>query len=523
MRMWRIGKRVPIFSWKTSRTSLIVVLMLCASTVFLSAASGPSIITIYPASQTVSSGDPVTISVNCSPQQPIKAFQFDLSFNPALLQATSVSEGSFFKGYTTFFNPGTIDNVNGTIVHIYDLIVGPGNVTNAGTFISVNFTAKSSSDTTTLALNNLGVTNETDFIQVTVTTASVTVNGPSLPPYTPPPSEPPSPPPLSSQNQPPSSPLKPLGPALIELGVPYVYNSSAVDPDGDRVRLRFDWGDGSLSNWTEFVSSNTMVSMSHTWRTVSNYTVRVIAQDENNSNSSWSDPLTVIVSQATSEGNPPVVDFVIPSGVSANQTVVFNASGSYAPAGVIVSYQWDFGDGVNGTGKTPVHIYQHPGQYTVTLTITDDSGMTYSTTQLVTVSAMTAGVPTEKNAVSPFSLSSLVLVVIFGVILSVLVIFRDRIKTFVIQWSIDLSRRRLARFDNESVSLEQILDALFMDMQKKTIEPSVDYILDAYSGLIIDNVEKKGGFRLPVLSIEEIERLVDDRIHALVVARVDMM
>jgi len=520
MRIWWLGIKVSILSWKTSRTSIIVLLVLCASTIFLSAASGSPIVTIDPVSQTVSSGDTVTISVNCSPQQPIQAFQGKLSFNPALLQATSVSEGSFFKGYSTFFNSGTIDNVVGTIVGIYDLIVGPGNVTNTGTFIFVNFTAKSRSGTATLTLYDWGVvTNETVLIPVNVTTARVTVNGP--PPYNPPPIEPSPPPP--SQNQPPSSPMKPLGPALIGVGVPYVYNSSAVDPDGDRVRLRFDWGDGSLSNWTEFVSSNAQVSMSHTWRTVSNYTVRVIAQDENTSNSSWSDPLTVIVSQETPGGGSPVADFIIPPGVSANQTVIFNASGSNASNSVIVSYLWNFGDGVNGTGKTPTHIYQLPGQYTVTLTITDDSGMTYSTTQLVTVSAMTAGVPKEKNAVLPFSLSTLVLVVILGVILSVMVVFRDRIKAFVIQRSIDSSRRRLARFNVESTTVEQILDSFFMDMQKKTKEPSTDYILDAYSGWIIDKAEKKSAFQPPHLSIEEIERLVDDRIHAMIVARIDKM
>lgn len=522
MRIWRKVKRAPILFGKTFRTGMIAFLVFCASTIFISAVSGSAIITLSPVSQTVIPGDTVSISVNCSPQQPIKAFQFDVSFNPALLEATLVSEGSLFEGYPTFFNPGTIDNVAGTIVEIYDLIIGPGNVTNAGTFITVNFTAKSASGTTTLALNNLGVTNEKDFIQVSVTTASVTVNGPSTPPYTPPPSEPPSLPP-SSQNQPPSSPMKPIGPAFIELGVTYVYNTSAVDPDGDRVRLRFDWGDGSVSNWTEFVSSNAQVSMSYTWRTVSNYTVRVIAQDEHASNSSWSDPFTVIVSQGTGEEGLPVADFIIPPDVSANQTVIFNASGSSAPGGVIVSYQWDFGDGVNGTGKTPVHSYQHPGRYTVTLIITDDSGMTYSTTQLVIVSATSAGVPNEKNAVFPFSLSTLALVAVLGMILCVLVMFRNRIRAFFIQRSIDSSRMRLARFDDESMTLEEILDSFFVDMQKKIKEPSAEYVLNAYSGWIIDNVEKKGGFRPPVLSIEEVERLVDDRIHALIVEKVDRM
>ena len=39
-------------------------------------------------------------------------------------------------------------------------------------------------------------------------------------------------------------------------------------------------------------------------------------------------------------------------------------------------YTWDFDDGSTGTGEKPTHIYQYPGNYTVTLTITDSGGNT---------------------------------------------------------------------------------------------------------------------------------------------------
>lgn len=40
----------------------------------------------------------------------------------------------------------------------------------------------------------------------------------------------------------------------------------------------------------------------------------------------------------------------------------------------IKSYKWDFGDGTSGVGKTASHIYSYSGSYTVTLTVTDESG-----------------------------------------------------------------------------------------------------------------------------------------------------
>jgi len=51
---------------------------------------------------------------------------------------------------------------------------------------------------------------------------------------------------------------------------------------------------------------------------------------------------------------------------------------SYDPDGTIVSYFWDFGDGTNATGVTTSHSYSAIGNYTVTLTVTDDDGATDS-------------------------------------------------------------------------------------------------------------------------------------------------
>lgn len=55
-------------------------------------------------------------------------------------------------------------------------------------------------------------------------------------------------------------------------------------------------------------------------------------------------------------------------------SIEFDASGSYDTDGFIVKYLWDFGDGTSSDLVNPSHVYQKTGEYSVKLTVTDDSG-----------------------------------------------------------------------------------------------------------------------------------------------------
>ncbi len=57
----------------------------------------------------------------------------------------------------------------------------------------------------------------------------------------------------------------------------------------------------------------------------------------------------------------------------------FNGTQSYDLKGVIISYEWTFGDSSFGRGPTPTHTYQREGNYTVTLTVTDNNGKSNQT------------------------------------------------------------------------------------------------------------------------------------------------
>ncbi len=39
-----------------------------------------------------------------------------------------------------------------------------------------------------------------------------------------------------------------------------------------------------------------------------------------------------------------------------------------------ISYEWSFGDGTNGTGEITNHSFHSPGNYTVSLEVTDSDG-----------------------------------------------------------------------------------------------------------------------------------------------------
>ena len=66
-------------------------------------------------------------------------------------------------------------------------------------------------------------------------------------------------------------------------------------------------------------------------------------------------------------------------------TCSFDGGQSSDPDGTVVAYSWDFGDGSPlGSGPTPTHKYAAPGgNFTVTLTVTDNQGATGTTTASV--------------------------------------------------------------------------------------------------------------------------------------------
>jgi len=390
---------------------------------------------IEPASQTVDAGETFTVNVTCVPGQPMKAYEFKVSFDASLLVANSVTEGNIFTGFMTYFNAGTINNVAGSIVNIYGLIVGTGNVSNPGTFVTISFTAKSKAGVSPLHFYSVGVCDENGYLTTNVTDGAVTVDGTTTPPSGPPGSPPEN---GGEENHPPESSFESSGPTFVEMGIEYSYAISTTDPDGDNISYMVDWGDGTTSDWSELVASGTSVFFTHSWMNVSTYQVQAIAQDEHGLNSSWEPVFNVTVAGVGEGGELPVANITVPTNVTVNQTIVFDASGSFDEGGVIVSYLWDFGDGTTGSGMKPVHVYTQPGEYQVVLVITDNAGNTYTKQITVTVAANTATSGSEpQQSALPMNLLLMLLGSVFAVLVGLAVVFRHRIQLFLLDRQIN--------------------------------------------------------------------------------------
>jgi PKD repeat protein len=78
---------------------------------------------------------------------------------------------------------------------------------------------------------------------------------------------------------------------------------------------------------------------------------------------------------------PPIASFIFsPISALTNESIEFDASESHDVDGEIISYKWNFGDGIASTGKIVTHTYTDPGEYKIVLAVIDDNGLltTYS-------------------------------------------------------------------------------------------------------------------------------------------------
>ena len=99
--------------------------------------------------------DIFTLDIRAENVTNLAGWQFNIAFDPAILEAIDVTEGDFLKmdSGTTFFQGGSIDNAAGKITGLSAARLSTQGVTGTGTLLQVRFKAKAAGETE-LALRN---------------------------------------------------------------------------------------------------------------------------------------------------------------------------------------------------------------------------------------------------------------------------------------------------------------------------------------------------------------------------------
>jgi PKD repeat protein len=165
--------------------------------------------------------------------------------------------------------------------------------------------------------------------------------------------------------------------------------TGSSDPDGSIATYSWDFGDGS---------TGTGPNPAHTYISAGMFNVTLTVTDDSGATDSAA---TTAEIAELPVNEPPLADANGPYTGTVGANITFDGSGSSDPDGIIVAYDWDFGDGNTGSGVMPTHTYSADGNFTVTLTVTDDAGDTGSATSTASIGSVNQPPVSDPNG--PYS------------------------------------------------------------------------------------------------------------------------
>jgi len=179
-------------------------------------------------------------------------------------------------------------------------------------------------------------------------------------------------------NTPPNKPSMPDGPSSGIIDVEYMYYGVTTDPDMDWLAYRFDF-DNTMTDWTSYTGSGIGNTKINIWSVPGTYQVKVQAKDIPGAISSWSDPLTVVISSG--ENQPPSIPIITGPTSGMIKTSYNYTLNSTDPDGDDITYLIDWGDGdtdiASGESNEEVtlkHTWSSQGNYIIKAKAKDVQG-----------------------------------------------------------------------------------------------------------------------------------------------------
>jgi len=145
--------------------------------------------------------------------------------------------------------------------------------------------------------------------------------------------------------------------------------SGSIFPKGQITSYQWDFGDGTSPKLGS-------AKITHKYTSIGTYTTKVTVIGSDNSKATGNIMITVRETSLAA-----CFLSVFEQGKAPLQTS-FDPSCS---AGTITSYFWDFGDGNSSTEVKPMHVFQDPGSYDVTLELSDSDNNTSKAKLTITV------------------------------------------------------------------------------------------------------------------------------------------
>ena len=100
---------------------------------------------------------------------------------------------------------------------------------------------------------------------------------------------------ISKSNTAPVAVISQLTPNLVAVGQVVSLEATATDSTDATVQLKVNWGDGTISAYSNFQACGSVFQFSHTFASPGVFSVKVVARDAQNLEGSWSAPLILTV------------------------------------------------------------------------------------------------------------------------------------------------------------------------------------------------------------------------------------